>query len=116
MIFIPLLAVVTIPIVPHTPPAVGFVLMIVAGLGYGSLVAPTIALAQRLLPHRTGLASGLMMGGAWAVGAGLAPVADALVDGIGLNVAFGVIGALCLVSSMLAAALPRDLLQSARAG
>jgi MFS family permease len=108
MILMPLLAAVAIPIIPHTAPSIGFVFMMAAGLGYGSMVAPTIAMAQRLLPHRTGLASGLMMGGAWAVGAGLAPLADALVDAAGLNAAFLSLAGVCVASSLLAIGMPRD--------
>ncbi len=45
-----------------------FALGIVAGVGFGSVIPVSMALAQRLLPHRTGLASGLMLGGAWSLG------------------------------------------------
>jgi FSR family fosmidomycin resistance protein-like MFS transporter len=108
MIVVPLFGALAIPLVPHTSPGLGFFIMVVAGLGYGSMVAPSIAMAQRLLPHRTGLASGLMMGGAWAVGSALAPAANSAVDAFGLNAAFLGVGALCLVSSLLAAALPKN--------
>ncbi|HVZ94469.1 MAG TPA: MFS transporter [Phycisphaerales bacterium] len=43
-----------------------------AGLGFAAILPITIALAQRLLPGRTGLASSLMMGVAWSAAA-LAP-------------------------------------------
>lgn len=116
MIVVPFLAVPAIGLLPYSSPGVGFVLMVLAGVGYGSLIAPTIALAQRLLPHRTGLASGLMMGGAWAVGAGMAPVADGLVDSIGLRWTCGVFAVLCVASSLLAAALPKGLLDRPGSG
>ena len=35
------------------------------GVGFGAVIPVSISLAQRLLPHRTSLASGLMLGGAW---------------------------------------------------
>jgi len=38
---------------------------ILAGLGFGSLIPVSMALSQRLLPHRTSLATGMMLGGAW---------------------------------------------------
>jgi FSR family fosmidomycin resistance protein-like MFS transporter len=107
MILVPLLGAAAIPVLPFTGPSLGFFVMILAGLGYGSMVAPTIAMAQRLLPHRTGLASGLMMGGAWAVGAVLAPLANAGVDTLGLPWTFAAVGAICALSSLLAATLPR---------
>ncbi len=40
-----------------------------AGIGYAGVMPLTITMAQRLLPHRTSLASGLMMGGAWSLAA-----------------------------------------------
>jgi MFS family permease len=45
------------------------VVAFLAGVGYAGVMPLTIAMAQRLLPHRTSLASGLMMGGAWSVAA-----------------------------------------------
>lgn len=38
---------------------------ILTGVGFGAVIPVSISLAQRLLPHRTSLASGLMLGGAW---------------------------------------------------
>ena len=63
-------------------------LAFVAGVGFAGMVPTTIALAQRLLPHRSSLASSLMMGGSWA----LAAVGPLLVQSIigmgGLQAAF----------------------------
>ncbi len=56
---------------PLTIPVV-FALILIAGVGFGGVFPITIALAQRLMPHRTSLVSGLMMGGAWAIG-GIGP-------------------------------------------
>jgi FSR family fosmidomycin resistance protein-like MFS transporter len=67
---------------PMTIPVV-FALILIAGVGFGGVFPITIALAQRLIPHRTSLASGLMMGGAWAVG-GLGPaMASRMTDAFG---------------------------------
>ena len=38
---------------------------VLTGVGFGAVIPVSITLAQRLLPHRTSLASGLMLGGAW---------------------------------------------------
>ncbi len=46
--------------------AIAFALSVAAGMGFGGMVPVTISLAQRLIPHRTSMASGLMLGGAWA--------------------------------------------------
>lgn len=43
------------------------ILLVLAGAGFAATVPTTLSLAQRLLPHRTGLASALMLGGAWAL-------------------------------------------------
>ena len=49
-----------------TPPAT-YLLSSLAGFGFAAMVPVTIAMAQQILPARTGLASGLMLGGAWAM-------------------------------------------------
>jgi len=44
---------------------IGVLATVLTGVGFGAVIPVSIAMAQRLLPHRTSLASGLMMGGAW---------------------------------------------------
>lgn len=46
-----------------------YVCAALTSLGFASILPLTIGLAQRLLPHRTGLASSLMMGGSWGLAA-----------------------------------------------
>lgn len=72
----------------------------VAGVGYGGLVPVTISLAQRLLPHRTSLASGMMMGGAWCVASLGAPLAQRTLEAVGLERAFYVVGGVSLIASL----------------
>lgn len=62
VVFSPLVA-----LFPYVPIQLGYLLAVAAGIGFASMIPVTIALAQRLLPQRTNLASSLMMGGAWAV-------------------------------------------------
>lgn len=85
---------------------VGLLLAVLAGMGFGGTVPTVIALAQRLLPHRTALASGMMMGGAW----GLAFVGPMLAERIeawaGLSVAFIATAGLLVVCAGLGAMLP----------
>ena len=90
-----------------------FVLTVLAGIGFGGVLPVTIALSQRLLPHRTSLASGLMMGGAWAVGSGGPPLAERLTVWIGLDGAFLVMGGLLLVAGVIAVAIPGWLIRRA---
>lgn len=67
MVLVPVLFSPLIALFPFVPVQVGYVLAVAAGIGFASMIPVTIALAQRLLPRRTNLASSLMMGGAWAV-------------------------------------------------
>jgi MFS transporter, FSR family, fosmidomycin resistance protein len=82
-----------------------FALAIAAGVGYASIIPLTISLAQRLLPHRTSLASALMMGGAWSIAAVGPPIAQELLDRFGLSVSFMIIGAALSLSGVLSLAL-----------
>lgn len=91
-----------------------FAATVLAGVGFGSLVPVSIALAQRLLPHRTSLASGLMMGGAWTI-AFLGPLFAGIIQTrFGLDEAFYATGALLCLSGLLAVFLPKDLLGPSR--
>ena len=91
---------------------VGMALAMLAGVGIGSMVPVTIALAQRLLPHRTSLASGLMMGGAWV----FAPVGPWLMEGliarrgVGLDGAFVGLGCILVLAGLLGLFLPGKLI------
>ncbi len=87
-----------------------FALAIATGVGYAGTVPVTIALAQRLLPHRTGLASGLMLGGAWGFAAVGPPIAQWLIGTVGLSSAFVVTGVLLGGAGLLSLALPGRLL------
>lgn len=88
-----------------------FALAVATGLGYAGVVPVTIALAQRLLPHRTALASGLMMGGAWGFAA-IGPVtAQKLVDLFGLTIAFFVTAGVLCVAGLLSLGLSSKLLE-----
>jgi MFS family permease len=81
-----------------------------AGLGFGGMVPISLSLAQRLLPHRTSLASGLMLGGAWMV-AFLGPqFAGAMQTWLGLEAAFVATGGLLACAGLLAMALDRRVL------
>lgn len=91
---------------------VAFAVTALAGLGFGSIVPVSVSLAQRLLPHRTSLASGLMMGGAWAL-AILGPhFAGAVQARFGLETAFHATSVLLACSGVLALALPGRLIRA----
>ncbi len=106
-------------------------LAIIAGIGFGSLIPVALALGQRLLPHRTAFASGMLLGGAWVfaffganaarvlhVGAAEGTVAGVLAapfglvgEGLGLEPAFAVVAGFIALAGILCAALPGDLVK-----
>ena len=139
-IIIPILGALMVAAIPHTDrleesaPALtvplAFAITTLAGIGFGSLIPVSLSLGQRLLPHRTSLASGLLLGGAWGfaiIGPTLArlfhngtdathPLAFAFgpdglfADTLGLNNAFTAAAAGLLVAALAAAFLPGKLL------
>ena len=90
---------------------IAFGVLILAGFGFGSLVPVSIALAQRLLPHRTSLASGLMMGGAWTISFLGPQFAGMMQELVGLERAFWAVGGLLCAAGVLAWFLPAGLLR-----
>lgn len=93
---------------PYVPTSLAFGMAIGAGMAYAGLIPTTISMAQRFLPHRTTLASALMLGGAWAVAAAGPPLVQAMIDAFGLSTAFGLTGVLLAMSGLVGLALPKD--------
>ena len=115
LIIVPALGAVCIAAFPYLADSQGrgmlpFFLTVLGGIGYAGVAPITISLAQRLLPHRTSLASALMMGGAWAWAAGGPPLAQAFMGWFGLSGAFVATGAMLLLASLLALPLPSKLI------
>ncbi|MBK7406159.1 MAG: MFS transporter [Phycisphaerales bacterium] len=111
LVVVPLVGAVAIGAFPFVgAPWAPFALIFCAGVGFAGMVPVTIALGQRLLPHRTGLASGLMMGGAWGVAAIGPPLAQWIDRSRGLTTAFVATGLLLLVAGLLSTALPSRLM------
>lgn len=95
--------------------AIVFGLTVLSGVGFGSVIPVSMSLAQRLLPHRTSLASGLMLGGAWAF-AFIGPKwAQVVQDAAGLDTAFFVTAGALLVAGGIAAFLPGRLIRETSA-
>lgn len=92
-----------------TVPAV-FAMCVLAGVGFGGIVPVTIGLAQRLLPHRSTLASGLMMGGAWLFAVFGPPLANLFTARLGADGAWHAAGLMLLVAGLLSVAIPGRLL------
>lgn len=108
LVAIPCVASGAVLVFPHfTNQAAAFSLALAAGVGYAGVMPITISMAQRLLPHRTGLASGIVMGGAWGLACVGPPLAQHLYETIGLAKAFGVTAALLFASGLLMLAMKR---------
>ncbi|MFG0330629.1 MAG: MFS transporter [Phycisphaerales bacterium] len=99
-------------LLPFTNDWVALLVAIGVGIGYASTVPLTLALSQRLLPHRTSLASGIVLGGTW-IFSSLGPIlAQFLADEFGLRTAFGITAVALASAGALTMALPADLLRS----
>ncbi len=106
LVVTPLLGAAMIAALPSTHGWAALVVCAAAGVGYGAVVPLTISMAQRLIPHRTSLASGLMMGGAWAVASVGSPIAQRLADLYGLERAFLVVACVLCLASVLGLLVP----------
>ncbi len=100
----------------------GYLAAAAAAMGFAATIPCTISLAQRLLPGRTGLASGLMLGTAWSVACVAPWYASFLLGGVGLDqihtvpawridAAFAGFAVLLLVAAALTFLLPKPLLK-----
>ena len=86
----------------------GSLLCFFAGVGFAAMTPVTISLGQRMMPSHTSLASGLMLGGAWAI-ASIGPrIAELTVQSYGLSVAFLVIAAMLVASGLSAVGIKRS--------
>ena len=113
LVIVPLFGAVIITIMPRLEgQSTAMLMAVLAGIGYAGIVPVTISLAQRLLPHRTGLASGLMMGGSWAIAGFVGPqLAQRLYSGYGLNVAFMGAAALMFIAAGAALMIPNRVIR-----
>lgn len=113
MTFVPIVAAPLIALFPWMGFIGGYVLAAAAGFGFAAMVPVSISLAQRLLPHRTSLASALMLGGAWTlafIGPRGAEYCLSTLK-IGLPATFAITAALLAISGILCVFLDTDLLK-----
>lgn len=123
MVWLPVLGVPLIVLMAFTPAqapwgyAVMLALVATSAAGYAASAPLAISLAQRLMPGNTGVASSLMMGGAWTLSAFFPFLAGWAVDagealGVGgLRLAFCVMAVFLALNAWLASRLPRALLR-----
>lgn len=125
MIWLSLIGAVSVGLCGYVGTAVGVWAMLLmsalTAIGFAAVIPTTISLAQRLLPGRTGLASGLMLGTSWGLSAA-APVMASwflgsdlrnahLLDDSRINAAFIGFAVLLIVAAALAAMMPKALLR-----
>lgn len=100
----------------------GYVMAAASALGFAATIPCTISLAQRLLPARTGLASGLMLGTSWSVACVAPWYAKFMLGGVGLDqvdtlepwrihAAYAGFAVLLLIAAGLTLLLPKPLLR-----
>lgn len=101
LIWAPILLSPVIVVFPFASVPVAYILAVPAGVAYAAMIPVSISLAQRLLPHRTSLASGLMLGAAWAVAATGPLLAEKCIEVMGLNRAFFVTAGLLVLAGLV---------------
>ncbi len=67
MVLLPIVVSPAVYFLPRFGLNAAYLLSAIAGFGFASMVPISMAVAQRLLPHRTSMASALTLGGAWAM-------------------------------------------------
>ncbi|MDY7109896.1 MAG: hypothetical protein SYC29_14790 [Planctomycetota bacterium] len=111
IVLVPLLLAPAIALFPLAGRGAGYLLALAAGIGHAAVHPVTTSLAQRLLPHRTSLASSLTMGGAWALAMLAPPAAQWSLTTIGLGGTFFLAAALLAGSGTVALFLPTTLIR-----
>ena len=91
----------------------GYVLAVCAGVAFAAMIPVTLSLAQRLLPHRTSLASAIMLGGAWMVAAAGPLLAEYCLGtlNLGLSRTFGLTAVLLVASGIVCLLLDGNMLR-----
>ena len=112
LVFAPLVGVPALALFPMAEVWAGRALAVLAGIGFAAMVPVTMSVAQRLLPHRTSLASGLMLGGAWSM-AFLGPIGAqyCLEDlKLSLETTFGIVAGLLATAGLVCTGISKGLL------
>jgi FSR family fosmidomycin resistance protein-like MFS transporter len=112
LVVVPLLGAPFVAIFPMAGIQAGYLLAVLAGIGFAAMIPVTMSVAQRLLPHRTSLASGMMLGGAWAVAVVGPVIAERCLEApaIGLDRRFGLTAVLLALSGIVCLPLRRAVL------
>lgn len=108
LVIVPLLAAVALVALPHLGEWMwaAWLRCGMAGLGYGATIPLTMSIAQRLLPHRTSLASALMLGGAWSIGSFGSTIAQFIADRSGVTSAFYAAAGAMVLAALASVPIP----------
>jgi len=111
-VLIPLIFAPVIALYWNASLSMGYALSVLAGISFAAMIPSTLSMAQRLLPHRTSLASAIMLGGAWVVSASGPSLAEYCLGGLnlGLQRTFMLTAALLVVSGLVCLFLDSSLL------
>jgi FSR family fosmidomycin resistance protein-like MFS transporter len=114
MILAPIAFAPCIALMPLASLWAGYALAVGSGIAFAAMVPVSISVAQRLLPHRTSLASGLMLGGAWALAFVGPRIAEWCLTTVGmsLTMAFMLTAAMLALSSAICLPLSTKLLHA----
>jgi MFS family permease len=85
-----------------------YLLAVLAGIGFSSMIPISVAMAQHLLPHRANFASSLMMGGAWTVATIGPRCAEFGVTHWGLNITFLLTAGVLAVSGLVCVGINKE--------
>lgn len=108
LVLVPAIGAIAVAALPHAGEVPwAFLIAAAVGIGYFGVMPTTVGIAQRLLPHRTSLASGLLMGGAWSLAAAGPPLAQFLMNNLGMHGAGLAIAAMLLASGLVTLLMPR---------
>ncbi len=88
---------------------IAFPIAMLMGVAFAGLIPTGVSLAQRTLPHRTSLVSGLMLGGSWAAGAWGPDFAQTITSQVSLRSAFDATAGVLVISGLLMLLLPKAL-------
>ncbi|RMH30029.1 MAG: MFS transporter [Planctomycetota bacterium] len=104
------------PVILLMPALSGWALLaaaFAAAFGFFGVIPTSISLAQRLLPHATGVTGAILMGGGWAISAAGPILAERVAGAWGLPAAFAVLAGLMASAGGAAALISRRLVRAA---
>jgi FSR family fosmidomycin resistance protein-like MFS transporter len=110
-ILLPMLLAPAILVFPHAGRAASYPLALAGGVGFAAVIPIAISVAQRLLPHRTSLASALMLGAGWGLASTAPPTAEWCLGTLGMRTTFALVAGLLAGSGLIGLLLSPGLMR-----